>query len=168
MTFCSRAEKDPDNKYVLIIDELNRGNISKIFGELITTIENDKRGDVITLAYSGDSFRVPENVYIIGTMNTADQSLTHLDAALKRRFTMMEVYPEPDVLKDYKIDGKINLTDLLVAINRTRNDDVYICNVIKCRPPNNRDPLTSEVKECEPYLIHQINLIKPKLIVALG
>ena len=63
--------------------------------------------------------------------------------------------------------GKL-LDKILVAINRTRNDDVYICNVIKCRPPNNRDPLTSEVKECEPYLIHQINLIKPKLIVALG
>ena len=63
--------------------------------------------------------------------------------------------------------GKL-LDKILFAINRTRNDDVYICNVIKCRPPNNRDPLASEVKECEPYLIHQINLIKPKLIVALG
>ncbi len=63
--------------------------------------------------------------------------------------------------------GKL-LDKILFAINRTRNDDVYICNVIKCRPPNNRDPLTSEVKECEPYLIHQINLIRPKLIVALG
>ena len=63
--------------------------------------------------------------------------------------------------------GKL-LDKILFAIKRTRNEDVYICNVIKCRPPNNRDPLTSEVKECEPYLIHQINLIKPKLIVALG
>ena len=63
--------------------------------------------------------------------------------------------------------GKL-LDKILFAINRTRNDDVYICNVIKCRPPNNRDPLASEVKECEPYLIHQINLIRPKLIVALG
>ena len=63
--------------------------------------------------------------------------------------------------------GKL-LDKILFAIDRTRNDDVYICNVIKCRPPNNRDPLTSEVKECEPYLIHQINLIRPKLIVALG
>ena len=63
--------------------------------------------------------------------------------------------------------GKL-LDKILFAIKRTRNEDVYICNVIKCRPPNNRYPLTSEVKECEPYLIHQINLIKPKLIVALG
>ena len=63
--------------------------------------------------------------------------------------------------------GKL-LDKILAAINRSRENDVYICNVLKCRPPNNRDPLPNEVKECEPYLIHQINLIKPKLIVALG
>ena len=63
--------------------------------------------------------------------------------------------------------GKL-LDKILVAIDRTRKQDVYICNVLKCRPPNNRDPLSSEVSECEPYLIHQINLIRPKLIVALG
>lgn len=63
--------------------------------------------------------------------------------------------------------GKL-LDKILAAINRNRKKDVYICNVLKCRPPNNRDPLTSEVIECEPYLIHQINLIRPKLIVALG
>ena len=63
--------------------------------------------------------------------------------------------------------GKL-LDKILAAINRSRENGVYICNVLKCRPPNNRDPLPNEVKECEPYLIHQINLIKPKLIVALG
>ena len=63
--------------------------------------------------------------------------------------------------------GKL-LDKILLAIDRTRDRDVYICNVLKCRPPNNRDPLVEEVNECEPYLIHQINLIKPKLIVALG
>ena len=63
--------------------------------------------------------------------------------------------------------GKL-LDKILAAINRSRKNGVYICNVLKCRPPNNRDPLPNEVKECEPYLIHQINLIKPKLIVALG
>ena len=63
--------------------------------------------------------------------------------------------------------GKL-LDKILNAINRSRNKDVFICNVLKCRPPNNRDPLPIEVKECEPYLKHQINLIKPKLIVALG
>ena len=63
--------------------------------------------------------------------------------------------------------GKL-LDKILIAIGRSRNKDVFICNVLKCRPPNNRDPLSTEVKECEPYLKHQINLIKPKLIVALG
>lgn len=63
--------------------------------------------------------------------------------------------------------GKL-LDKILLAINRSREKDVYICNVLKCRPPENRNPLPNEVKECEPYLIHQINLIKPKLIVALG
>ena len=63
--------------------------------------------------------------------------------------------------------GKL-LDKILIAIGRSRNKDVFICNVLKCRPPNNRDPLSTEVKECEPYLEHQINLIKPKLIVALG
>lgn len=116
--FCKVAENDdPKNKYVLIIDEINRGNIAKIFGELITIIEKDKRGKQVTLAYSKEKFSVPNNVYIVGTMNTADQSLTHLDAALKRRFTMIEHYPDSDILKHHKLNGEIDLTDLLDAIN---------------------------------------------------
>ena len=111
--FCSIARVDPDNEYVFIIDEINRGNISKIFGELITIIENDKRGDPITLAYSGHSFSVPENVYIIGTMNTADQSLTHIDAALKRRFSSIELMPDSSILKN----GMKGLPELLDKIN---------------------------------------------------
>jgi len=124
--FCETATDDPKNKYIMIIDEINRGNISKIFGELITIIEKDKREDKkITLAYSKKEFSVPKNVLIIGTMNTADQSLTHLDAALKRRFTMMEIYPDPSVLRNYKVEGKINLTDLLEAINTKLVDNKF-------------------------------------------
>ena len=115
--FCIHAQKDDKNNYVMIIDEINRGNIAKIFGELITIIEKDKRGELVTLAYSQDDFKVPENVFIIGTMNTADQSLTHLDAALKRRFTMIEIPPDSNVLEHSKVEG-VDLTNLLDAINK--------------------------------------------------
>ncbi|MBT6647250.1 MAG: AAA domain-containing protein, partial [Thaumarchaeota archaeon] len=110
---CMRAEIDSDNTYAMIIDEINRGNISKIFGELITIIENDKRGDEVTLSYSGEKFSVPDNVYVIGTMNTADQSLTQIDAALKRRFSTVEVMPDSSILED----GMNGLKELLDAIN---------------------------------------------------
>jgi len=106
---------DKEN-FVLIIDEINRGNISKIFGELITLLENDKRGDEVTLPYSKKLFSVPENLYIIGTMNTADRSLVHIDAALKRRFGQYELMPDYSLLNS-KID-KIHLGTLLENINQ--------------------------------------------------
>ena len=102
--------------FVLIIDEINRGNISKIFGELITLLENDKRGDEVTLPYSKKLFSVPKNLYIIGTMNTADRSLVHIDAALKRRFGQYELMPDYSLLNS-KID-KIHLGTLLENINQ--------------------------------------------------
>lgn len=91
--FCKKAEIDSDNEYFFIIDEVNRGNISKIFGELFMLIENDKRGIELQLLYSDEKFAIPENLYIIGMMNTADRSLAMLDYALRRRFAFYEMKP---------------------------------------------------------------------------
>lgn len=91
--FCQRAANHPEKDYYFIIDEINRGNISKIFGELLMLIEKDYRGTPITLAYNGLSFTVPENIYIIGMMNTADRSLSLIDYALRRRFSFFDMEP---------------------------------------------------------------------------
>lgn len=91
--FCKMAEKDGENDYFFIIDEINRGNLSKIFGELFMLIESDKRGMELQLLYKDEKFFVPSNVYIIGTMNTADRSLAMLDYALRRRFAFYEMEP---------------------------------------------------------------------------
>ncbi|MEI3407930.1 MAG: AAA family ATPase [Christensenellales bacterium] len=122
--FCKEAEIDSDNEYFFIIDEINRGNLSKIFGELFMLIESDKRGVELQLLYSDEKFSVPSNVYIIGMMNTADRSLAMLDYALRRRFAFFEMKPgfDTDGFREYrmglvseKFDRLINCVDNLNA-----------------------------------------------------
>lgn len=142
-----QAMEDDDGDYVIIIDEINRGNISKIFGELITLIESDKRwGELnqmsVTLP-SGDLFAVPNNLYIIGTMNSADKSISLIDTALRRRFEFIEQMPDESLINDDKLKTVFNClnkilikelesTDLLVGhayfINKEENDLPNILN----------------------------------------
>lgn len=115
---CEAAKKAEEN-YVLIIDEINRGNISKIFGELITLIEDDKRGKLTaTLPYSQNTLTVPKNLFIIGTMNTADRSIAALDIALRRHFRFIEMMPNSSLIQDCPPVEGINLKNLMDNLNK--------------------------------------------------
>lgn len=142
--FCKKAEIDSDNDYFFIIDEINRGNLSKIFGELFMLIENDKRGIALQLLYSDEKFAVPANVYIIGMMNTADRSLAMLDYALRRRFAFFEIQPgfETEGFREYrmaldneKFNNLINCVENLnsvIASDESLGEGFYIGHSYFC------------------------------------
>ena len=114
---CQEAILNPDRQFLVLIDEINRANITKVFGELITLLELDKRGLSVTLPQSNDSFRIPENVSLLATMNTADRSIKLLDAALRRRFSFIEMMPDSELLEGAVI-GPLALDTFLTELNR--------------------------------------------------
>ncbi len=122
---CQRAAADPQHPYVLVIDEINRGNIAKILGELITLLEDDKRAGqpgalAVSLPYSGEAFSVPANLSIIGTMNSTDRSIALLDVALRRRFAFVEMLPKPELLDGSIVESaesSLDLGQLLRSLN---------------------------------------------------
>ena len=127
--FCKKAQDDEEREYFFIIDEINRGNLSKIFGELLMLIETDKRGESLRLLYKNELFSVPPNVYIIGMMNTADRSLAMIDYALRRRFAFYELKPafQTPQFEDMKVvaeNEKYNrLIERVIALNKVIEED---------------------------------------------
>lgn len=113
---CREAQAQPDKRFLVVIDEINRANVAKVFGELITLLEKDKRGMLVTLPQSKESFCIPPNVFLLGTMNTADRSIKLLDAALRRRFAFVELMPSIEMLRGAKV-GTLPLDDFLEELN---------------------------------------------------
>ena len=119
--FCKKAEIDNENDYFFIIDEINRGNLNKIFGELFMLLEADKRGEEVQLLYENEKFTIPSNIYLIGTMNTADRSLAMLDYALRRRFSFFDMKPgfETEGFKKYQTNlGNARFDRLISTVER--------------------------------------------------
>jgi len=118
---CQQAQANPNQPYLLIIDEINRANVSKVLGELMTILEHDKRNDEVVLPQSKARFSIPDNVYIIGTMNTADRSIMLMDAALRRRFAFIELLPNYD-LPSGTTSGELPLDEFLETLNSRISD----------------------------------------------
>ena len=124
--FCQKAQQHPREDYFFLIDEINRGNMSKIFGELLMLIENSYRGKPVTLSSNGESFTVPKNLYVIGMMNTADRSLAMIDYALRRWFSFIELEPgfETEGFKAYQKGLGNEILDKLVAVVERLNEEI--------------------------------------------
>lgn len=125
--FCKIAQDDEERDYFFIIDEINRGNLSKIFGELLMLIEKDKRGEKLRLLYSNELFSVPNNVYIIGIMNTADRSLAMIDYALRRRFAFFELEPAFDSEGFKTIMDEADSPKLNELVEQIKSLNDFIC-----------------------------------------
>ena len=159
--FCKTAEIDSENDYFFIIDEINRGNLSKIFGELFMLIENDKRGVELQLLYSDEKFSIPEKVHIIGMMNTADRSLAMLDYALRRRFAFYEMKPGFSTegfrkyrtnLKSIKFDNLIQCVEQLnaaIAMDESLGEGFCIGHSYFCNLKEVNDQALSAIVEYE-------------------
>lgn len=178
--FCKRAELDAVNDYFFIIDEINRGNLSKIFGELFMLLENDKRGASLQLVYSDEKFAIPDNLYIIGMMNTADRSLAMLDYALRRRFAFFELKPgfETDGFKSYQLTiNNSKLNNLITCIKNLNyaivSDETlgegfcighsYFCNL---KPESVDDQVISNIVEYELVpLLKEYWFDEPNLVI---
>ena len=147
---CCEEAKGKSGNYVFIIDEINRGNISKIFGELITLIEDSKRdgGDEamsVILPYSKEKFSVPNNVYILGTMNTADRSIALMDTALRRRFEFIEMMPDEDLLDKVVVEEDIKIHKMLKIMNQRIEalyDREHTLGHAFFMPPKNEEKVT--------------------------
>lgn len=160
--FCQKAAENPEENYFFIIDEINRGNMSKIFGELLMLIEADYRGKKAVLAYNGEEFSVPENLHIIGMMNTADRSLAMIDYALRRRFSFFDIEPgfDSDGFIRYQNRLADNTFNILIERIKELNNEImqdkslgkgfcighsYFCNADNCTDEWLRDVVDFDI-----------------------